>query len=48
MRGSIFFLFANHRQTIVSLTYMQGGRGHWAVYNISPQSFILTISYLLA
>ena len=26
----------------------QGGRGHWAVYYASPQSFIIMFSYLLA
>ena len=26
----------------------QGERGHWAVYYTSPQSFIITFSYLLA
>ena len=26
----------------------QGGRGHWAVYNISIQSSKITISYSLA
>ena len=25
----------------------KGGRGHWAVYYSSPQSFIVTFSYLL-
>ena len=25
----------------------QGGRGQWAVYYTSPQSFIITFSYLL-
>ena len=28
--------------------YQQGGRGHWAVHNTSPQSFITTFSYSLA
>ena len=27
---------------------LQGGRGHWAVYFTSPQSFLITFSYSLA
>ena len=27
---------------------IQGGLGHWAVYYTSPQSLIITFSYLLA
>ena len=28
--------------------YIQGGRGHWAVYYSGPQSFILLFPYWLA
>ena len=28
--------------------YSGGGRGHWAVYYISPQSFMIKFSYSLA
>ena len=28
--------------------FHQGGRGHWAVYFTSPQSFIVTFSFSLA
>ena len=30
------------------IAYKQGGRGHWAVYYTSPQSFIITLSNSLA
>ena len=28
--------------------YLQEGRGYWAVYYTSPESFIITFSYLMA
>ena len=28
--------------------FVQGGRGHWALYYTSPQSFIIKFSYSLA
>ena len=30
------------------ITVNQGGRGQWAVYYTSPQSFIIMFSYLFA
>ena len=32
----------------LSIGLNRGGRGHWAVYYISPQSLIITFSYSLA
>ncbi len=34
--------------TNLSRGYFQGGRGHWAVYETSPQSLIIMFSYSFA
>ena len=35
-------------RVVVHIQYTQGGRGYWAVYYTSPQSFIIIFFYSLA
>ena len=39
--------FSQTQECILSLCKNQGGRGHWTVYYISPQSLIMMFSYSL-
>ena len=40
--------FLQERQHIILSRISKEGRGQWAVYYASPQSFLTTFSYLLA
>ena len=41
-------MFCVRAKVGLKTSQMQGGKGHWAVYNTSPQSLIIMFSYSLA
>ena len=46
--GILEYKWHNLASWATSTTISQGGRGHWTVYYTIPQSFMITISYLMA